>query len=211
MENSNQSAKFRKQRKFLLVLPLLTLPFITLMFWALGGGKGNAAAASNNSPGINLKLPDAKLKDDKQLDKLSFYHQAALDSAKAKAAEKLDPYWNRFTPDSNESVNNNYAFGVNENKTKVYNKLDELKKILDHSEAKTSYPQESKEKGYHANTYSSNKEIEQLQDAMQQMQDTPAEDPEITQLNESWIRFRLFKTRAKTIIPQMKRLVKPFQ
>jgi len=39
---NNHSEKFLKKRKALLVLPLLALPFITLAFWALGGGKGNA-------------------------------------------------------------------------------------------------------------------------------------------------------------------------
>ena len=71
------------------------------MFWAFGGGKGNdVTAQSNVQQGLNLKLPDAKLKDEKALNKLSFYEQAALDSAKTKEAEKLDPYWNKALNDS---------------------------------------------------------------------------------------------------------------
>ena len=31
--------KMARQRKFLLALPLILLPFLTLFFWALGGGK----------------------------------------------------------------------------------------------------------------------------------------------------------------------------
>ena len=91
-----------------------TLPFITLMFWAFGGGKGNdAMAQSKTQQGLNLKLPDAKLKDEKELTKLSFYQQAALDSAKTKEAEKLDPYWNKYSL-SNKKEDD--PFHLNQNK-----------------------------------------------------------------------------------------------
>jgi hypothetical protein len=38
MENT-PSAKFLRKRKMMLVLPALVLPFITMAFWAMGGGK----------------------------------------------------------------------------------------------------------------------------------------------------------------------------
>ena len=76
MENKH-SAKFLRQRKMLLVLPLMVIPFITMAFWALGGGKGSA---DKNQPdtiaGLNLQLPNANLKDEKNADKLSFYKDA---------------------------------------------------------------------------------------------------------------------------------------
>ena len=34
------SAKFLRQRKMMLVLPVLIIPFVTMGFWALGGGQG---------------------------------------------------------------------------------------------------------------------------------------------------------------------------
>ena len=34
------SVKFLRQRKMMLVLPVLIIPFITMGFWALGGGEG---------------------------------------------------------------------------------------------------------------------------------------------------------------------------
>lgn len=45
MQQKTHSPKFLRQRKFFMVLPLLVLPFMTLMFWALGGGKVNNADA----------------------------------------------------------------------------------------------------------------------------------------------------------------------
>lgn len=83
-----------KQKKLLLVLPLLALPFATLFFWSLGGGKSaNAQSAAIQTKGLNMKLPGAKLKNDSTANKLSFYEQAERDSAKYKQARKDDPYY----------------------------------------------------------------------------------------------------------------------
>lgn len=87
-----------KQRKMLLVLPLLVIPFLTMAFWALGGGKGKAIIV--DSKGLNLALPDANLKEDKALDKLSFYDQAAKDSMKREEWMRNDPYFKADTTPS---------------------------------------------------------------------------------------------------------------
>ena len=93
MENKH-SAKFLRQRKMLLVLPLMVLPFITLAFWAMGGGKGTADMnQSNTNAGLNLQLPNANLKDDKNEDKLSFYKEADADSLKREELLRNDPYY----------------------------------------------------------------------------------------------------------------------
>ena len=44
-----------------------------------------------NATGLNLQLPDAKLKDEKNSDKLSFYNQADKDSCKMHEALRNDP------------------------------------------------------------------------------------------------------------------------
>lgn len=84
-----------KQRKMMLVLPLLVIPFLTMAFWALGGGKGTKVVAETK--GLNLKLPDANLKEDKGIDKLGFYDQAAKDSMKMDEWMRNDPYFKRDT------------------------------------------------------------------------------------------------------------------
>ncbi|WP_204348999.1 hypothetical protein, partial [Klebsiella pneumoniae] len=45
-------------------------------FWALGGGKGNEPVIAKEQKGLNLNLPDAKMKDENLTDKLSFYDKA---------------------------------------------------------------------------------------------------------------------------------------
>lgn len=216
MEKKNHSVKQLRQRKFFMILPLLTLPFLTLMFWALGGGKGNDVNAQTNlHAGINLKLPDAKFKDEKHFNKLSFYQQAALDSAKTKEAEKLDPYWNKsFSRFSDSLIDERFSLkdgarslttdnGVDANKKKVYDKLDELKKALNKSEQTSNFNQQQSNP-YSLQFFSSSKEADKLQTMMQKMKEDKSEDPEITQLNSM-----LDKIMAIQNPDQMKNADKP--
>jgi conjugative transposon TraM protein len=85
--------KSERKRKMLLVLPLLIIPFLTLAFWALGGGKGKADEKQSVISGLNLDLPNSKLKDDKMTDKLSFYDKADKDSMKMEEWMRSDPYY----------------------------------------------------------------------------------------------------------------------
>jgi conjugative transposon TraM protein len=81
----------QKKRK-LLVMPLLVIPFLTMAFWAMGGGTEDEKKDERNS-GLNLQLPNAKLKDDLAENKLSFYEDAERDSLKAEEKIKNDPFF----------------------------------------------------------------------------------------------------------------------
>src|SRR6478752_2433826 len=84
--------KKRKQRNFLLVLPVIVLPFLTFLGWSLGLiGASDVKASAVKAKGLNMQLPDAKLKEDKSWNKLSFYEQADRDSARYREAIKSDP------------------------------------------------------------------------------------------------------------------------
>ena len=92
MEKQVKTPKMIRQRRFLMVLPLLALPFMTMIFWALGGGKvEKVEAQAAVKKGFNINLPDANLKDDKPMDKMSYYDQAQLDSIKFLELVKNDP------------------------------------------------------------------------------------------------------------------------
>lgn len=73
--NTTQSPAFLKRRKFLMVLPLLVLPFMTMAFWSLGGGTKPTLAVVENKKGLNLTLPDADFKNERPMDKMSLYDQ----------------------------------------------------------------------------------------------------------------------------------------
>src|SRR5688500_5019849 len=87
--------KLIQRRRFIMVLPVVVTPFLTLLFWALGGGKGTAAhTTEDDKAGLLLELPEAQFKDDvKAWDKLSLYQQAQRDSLKFNEAKRNDPYF----------------------------------------------------------------------------------------------------------------------
>jgi conjugative transposon TraM protein len=87
------SAVFLRKRRFMVMLPLLVLPFLTFLFWVLGGGKNaNAQSAQQQSTGLNMELPGAITgKDDE--DKLKIYEKVLADSIKLAEARKMDPYF----------------------------------------------------------------------------------------------------------------------
>ncbi len=116
-----------KQRKMMLVLPLLVIPFLTMAFWALGGGKGKKEIAETK--GLNLDLPEANLKDDKAVDKLGFYDQADKDSLKLEEWMRNDPYFKKDTvqqyefPNEIEEISNTTATRFNQRlNTSLYEK-----------------------------------------------------------------------------------------
>jgi hypothetical protein len=103
MKTTTLSPKMRRQRKVLLVLPVIVLPFLTLLFWVLGGGKVSTASGRiSANKGLNTRLPDAKLKDDQQLNKMSYYERAASDSVRLRQQMKTDPYYQKY-PDTPEN------------------------------------------------------------------------------------------------------------
>ncbi|MES2456346.1 MAG: conjugative transposon protein TraM [Bacteroidota bacterium] len=74
--NTTRDHAFLKRRKFLMVMPLLVLPFLTMAFWALGGGSRPLVTEVKVSAGLNTVLPDAQLKGKNDQDKMSLYEQA---------------------------------------------------------------------------------------------------------------------------------------
>lgn len=75
--------EFRKKRKFYLVVPLLVLPFLTMAFWALGGGSGKTDRNKRTpQKGINMTLPSAQFKEQEANNKMDIYQSTAKDSAK---------------------------------------------------------------------------------------------------------------------------------
>lgn len=83
----------QRRRRFLLVAPLLVLPFLTLLFWTFGGGRASAENPMADQPkGFNSHLPEARIKTETDQSKLGYYDRAAADSAKLRQARQTDPY-----------------------------------------------------------------------------------------------------------------------
>lgn len=90
--NPQHSQQFLKKRKLLLALPALALPFLTLLFWAAGGGRATARVGdASKIQGLNTTLPGPQ-NDSPPGDKLSLYQRALKDSLDLQQQRQEDPY-----------------------------------------------------------------------------------------------------------------------
>lgn len=201
MEQKMKSLKMLRQRKILLVMPLLILPFITIMFWALGGGKMNAAnGALVEKEGFNIKLPDANLKEGMALDKMNYYEQAALDSTKLEELIKKDPNYlsQSFQEDSTQTTNGtsynqssskgsnglNSAMYRDPNEEKVHEKLEALQRAINKPIASPTQSPDFNNYAKGGTSAMRSDDVERLEETMQSMNgQNEAQDPELKQLN----------------------------
>jgi hypothetical protein len=169
-----QQQQQEKLKKFLLVLPLLILPFMTMGFWALGGGKGNPNEQAAHYKGINTDLPEAQFKKEEPQDKLSLYDQAAHDSARSKN-NAANPVFSLDKPDSS-GKRLNYGNSADANAAKINQKLAQLNKEVNRPDpvakplSNPAYPQNSPE-------------TDKLEKLLKSMNSKNADDPEMKQLN----------------------------
>jgi len=146
-----------KQRKFLLVLPLLVIPFLTMAFWALGGGQ----ATSTKQPataGIDVTLPQAQFKKEPDANKMSVYQAALRDSAQ-----------NGVSPSFLNSVAEKPA--ADQSADRIQAKLAQLNQQLAQP-APTSYAPQDDEV-----------QVKKLHQMMRSVKANRQEDPEMAQLS----------------------------
>jgi len=198
METNTQS--FNNKRKFLVVLPVLVLPFITFAFWALGGGRNETMdQTSSSKSGFNLALPDANLNDE-AIDKLGFYDKAAADSMKLEDQIQSDPYFKNSTaltdtfPDHameyvlpHHDTSNLALKYTDPNEERVYNKINQLNEVMNSNKSSSELPSSSKtfyEKSLTASGVDK-QSIDRLDQMMQNMnQDNAEDDPEMKQVDK---------------------------
>jgi len=187
----------------MLVLPVLIIPFVTMGFWALGGGLGQTKNnLADNNKGLNLQLPDANLKDDKNADKLSFYNEADADSLKRYELLRNDPYYkdsmlkrqHTILSDTGASIstspiysglnNSPYSTNTDANEKRIYQKINEINKQINQpniSRQTLGNPNQLNQVNDSDGQFST--EVDRLQNMMQQMNDNTESDPEMQQLN----------------------------
>jgi conjugative transposon TraM protein len=188
--------KHVKMKKMLLMLPVLVIPFLTMAFWALGGG-GNKKQIAGKEKGLNLQLPDAHLKDERGMDKLGFYDKADKDSIKMAEWMRSDPYFKKDSfmsfaePSALEELTEStaskynqrlnvspYETGRNNPEEKVLQKLKLLQNQL-------SMPAVAEEENnsykHHADDDALINSVSRLEQLMKT--NNPNEDPEMDQLD----------------------------
>ncbi|MDF2188721.1 conjugative transposon protein TraM [Paraflavitalea sp. CAU 1676] len=142
----NHSQKFIRQRKFLLLLPLLALPFITFVAHSAGIIGKEKVVSGVEARGFNTRLPDAAPTADSNWNKLKFYEKADKDSAARRSMERSDPYRTgkdrhlAVLPDTGGPEVSRYKYdpypgsspskSADANEQRVYKKLAELDREL---------------------------------------------------------------------------------
>ncbi|CAL1519122.1 conjugative transposon protein TraM [Chitinophaga sp. MM2321] len=184
-----------KQRKFLVFLPLLVLPFLTLFFWTFAGSENVASTKQPaEKPRINTTLPDPNFQKKNPGDKMSFYAEANADSAKRNEEHRLDPYFNQiatgtdnefgYSPTSVAGINRS-VYGTqplsDPNEARIYSKLGELNAVLNQP---VSPDQSSIGGDLNRSSGVSSSDLDRLENMMNMMQDGNAkDDPEMQQIN----------------------------
>ncbi len=202
MKSEQRSQAFLRKRKMMLVLPLLVIPFLTMAFWALGGGKGSQNKNSIQTAGLNLNLPDAQLKEDKSENKLSFYDKAEKDSLELLEQIKNDPFYlskaDSFASQVNEieqltfhsaskfnqQLNTSpYSSASSNPEEKLMQKLALLQNQINQPESSTT--EKPGDEKYAAYDDEFSQQVNQLQNMMQGMTESNTEDTEMKQLGNT--------------------------
>jgi conjugative transposon TraM protein len=202
MKKVMQSQQGLRKRKMMLVLPLLLIPFLTLAFWALGGGQGNSQETNSvSNQGLNPKLPDANLKEETLMDKLSFYNKADKDSAQLAEWKRGDPYYmqqiqiekhrsafelKEMTEATASKYNQRlnlspYAQTKQRPEDEVMQKLSLLQRQLEANT--TGFPNEENGKPVYSSPPEIADDVKRLENMMNNMSSGSQEDPEIKQLS----------------------------
>jgi conjugative transposon TraM protein len=194
------SEAFLKQRRFMVMIPILVFPFLMMLFWILGGGSGKTATAAARVQGINTQLPGAENTEDSSMDKMAFYNQAQQDSIARTNSGRNDPY--RLTDSAGVGPTNNRdpqqgismglagsagpayngGAGTDPNEEKIRQKLAALNANLNAGTGAGSAPTELYRRNPEQGT--SRADIDRLEALMGSVQSSgAAADPEMAQIN----------------------------
>ena len=217
MKDVQRSQAYLRKRKMMMVLPLLVVPFLTMAFWALGGGK-ITTGEKIQTQGLNLRLPTPKINYD-FTDKLSFYDQADKDSMKLAEEMRNDPYYQhqdsmknvylreleQVTPSPTEKLKvSPYDKASSPAEAKIMKKLAELNSVINQPE-----PNLSNKDAMEDNLNFGN-DVEKLERMMQALNKGKGEDPEIKQLDGTLEKIldiqhpERVKERIKEKLPEVK-------
>jgi conjugative transposon TraM protein len=158
-----KSAETLRKRKFLLFLPLLICPFVTMAFWSLGGGKNTSKPDQPIQKGFNPQLPKAKFDEQQKNDKWSAYAALAEEKLELKSQTNSFGYFDSITTENPASV------------TEIEAKIAKLNSVINQPEPR-SYTKPL------ANKNSLGNDVDRLEYLMANMNDSGA-DPEMQQVD----------------------------
>lgn len=169
---NQRSAETLQRRKFLMVLPLLVIPFLTMAFWALGGGKAGALAKTvlETQKGFNTELPDAKFNPGDKQDKFSIYEASA---------KRPDTEFNQSAYEQLISANPELSNDPTEQR--INEKLALINTELNRQPASSGSSYQAPR--YNSRSGNMSGDVSRLEELMQNLQDENGNDREMEQLN----------------------------
>jgi hypothetical protein len=187
-----------KQRKFLLVLPLLVIPFMTMAFWALGGGRTSDRQVIS-SRGLDTDLPEAQFRDKDKQDKMAVYQAARHDSTQ----DGISPAFLKSMGLDKATPNNDSVLTPDDQAQQIQAKLAQLNKQLTQSgpaEPVSSYDAPEPQ------------QVRQLKKMMHSMNNGSRPDPEMQQLNKMLDKIQAIQNPSSVASPAPKpEASKPFR
>jgi len=195
MEMMNLQTNHKQGKRLLLMLPILIIPFLTLGFYVLGGGRPSKPVELNVAKGLNRDLPDAHF-DNKEMDKMAYYDKASIDSAQKQKEGTNDTFTQNpqgqvagalggavlqgYTGSLTEMPNQNR---VNDNEARINEKLGALNNALNQQQHSGS-PLGGRYDNLRQQASIDPGDVDRLEKMMQSMQDNGnSDDPETKQLN----------------------------
>lgn len=91
--------KQEKFRRMILFIPVISVPFAFMLFWALSRQTNNALGIKTTH-GLNLTLPEPLFGEESDRDKMALYQQALQDSFRLQEQMRNDPYHTLASADS---------------------------------------------------------------------------------------------------------------
>lgn len=182
-----RTPEFLRERKFMMIIPLLILPFLTMAFWALGGGKrNNNTYSAKSASGLNTTLPQAQFKNQPSQDKMDVYQAAKTDSLNSSNTGVSESFLNAMglaAPKTNgvdsasEMATTNLSMPPSSaeiNEAKIRAKLVAINRQINQPE----------NADYVGGTSGNNADVKRLELMMKAMNSNGGNDPEMKQLTQ---------------------------
>lgn len=182
-----------KQHKFYLILPLLVIPFLTLAFWALGGGQ--TPQQQTAARGIDTTLPEAQFKTEKQ-DKMTIYQASSRDSVH----NGISPsFLHAMGMDSAKINAVNERPAADQSADRIQQKLAALNQQLAQPQTVDDPPVATQQK------------IKQLHQMMKSLKTEQPEDPQMAQLSKMLTQIQSIQNPASVAKPRTPEDNTPFK
>ena len=179
------SIHFLRTRRFLLILPLMILPFLSLAFYGFGGGRSSRMTNATEQKVLNTNLPTAAFdRHEKPKDKMGIYLEAKLDSAQERSNSN-NPLLQEMGRRKNKGVINNVSPSrPSAPESDVYRINQKLAAINQQINRPPASPIPSAAANQPVENKQLTEQVNRLEAMMRSMKDEQGPDPEMQQLSK---------------------------